>query len=182
MGREQLAGESLLTFNPGTILGGTAVEFDAVQARGTAFGKTNVVAEHAVVAGDLRTISPEQLERAMKTMKAIVAESLPHAESTIRFDAGYPPMAPTEGNAKLLEVYSKASEDLGLGPVTAVSPDRAGAADVSFVAGVVPMILDGVGLMGANDHTVNETADLATLPSQSKRVALLLSRLRALKP
>jgi glutamate carboxypeptidase len=179
--RERLAGEPLLTFNPGTILGGTAVDFDAVQARGTAFGKTNVVAEHAVVAGDLRTISPAQVERARKTMEAIVADSLPHAESTIRFDAGYPPMAPTEGNAKLLEVYSKASEDLGLGPVTAVSPDRAGAADVSFVAGVVPMILDGVGLMGANDHTVNETADLATLPSQSKRVALLLSRLRALK-
>jgi glutamate carboxypeptidase len=175
--RERLAGQAHLTFNPGTFLGGTAVEFDGVQARGTAFGKTNVVAEHAVVAGDLRTVSREQLDAAMKTMKEIVAASLPHTEATIRFDEGYPPMAPTDGNARLLEVYNKASQDLGFGAVTAVSPDRAGAADVSFVAGAVPMILDGVGLMGANDHTVNETADLTTLPSQTKRVAVMLSRL-----
>jgi glutamate carboxypeptidase len=87
-------------------------------------------------------------------------------------------MAPTDGNAKLLAVYNQVSMDLGLGPVTAVSPDRAGAADISFVANHVKMALDGVGLMGSNDHTVNETADLATLPSQTKRVALMLNRLR----
>ena len=63
------------------------------------------------------------------------------------------------------------------GRSTAVDPDRAGAADVSFVAGQVPMILDGVGLMGDDEHTVNETADLSTLPSQTKRAALLLYRL-----
>ena len=177
--RETMAGEPLLTFNPGTILGGTAVEFDGVQARGTAFGKTNVVAEHAVVAGDLRTISRAQLDKAKQAMEAIVKTSLPHTQATIRFDEGYPPMAPTEGNKKLLEVYNQASLDLGLGPVTAVSPDRAGAADISFVANHVKMALDGVGLMGSSDHTVNETADLATLPSQTKRVALMLNRLRA---
>lgn len=180
--REQMAGEPLLTFNPGTILGGTAVEFDSVQARGTAFGKTNVIAEHAVVAGDLRTISREQLEKAKRTMEGIVKASLPHTQSTIRFDEGYPPMAPTEGNAKLLDVYNQASQDLGFGTVTAVSPDRAGAADISFVANHVKMALDGVGLMGSNDHTVKETADLATLPSQTKRVAVMLSRLRGKRP
>lgn len=176
--REKMAGEALLTFNPGTFLGGTTVEFDSVQARGTAFGKTNVIAEHAVAAGDLRTISRAQLEKAKKTMEEIVKASLPHTESTIRFDDGYPPMAPTEGNARLLEIYDRASQDLGLGPVTAVSPDRAGAADIAFVANHVKMALDGVGLMGSSDHTVNETADLETLPSQTKRVALMLSRLR----
>ena len=177
--RERLAGEAHLTFNPGTLLGGTTLEFDPVQARGTAFGKTNVIAEHAVIAGDLRTLSREQLDKVKTVMQEIVAASLPHTTSTIRFDEGYPPMAPTEGNARLLEVYTRASEDLGFGAVTAVSPDRAGAADVSFVAGQVKMILDGVGLMGANDHTVNETADLRTLSSQTKRAALMLYRLRA---
>ena len=39
------------------------------------------------------------------------------------------------------------------------------------------MIIDGVGLMGNNDHTVNETADLTTLPSQTKRAAFVLYRL-----
>ena len=175
--REKMAGEPHLTFNPGAIVGGTAADFDTVQARGTAFGKTNVIAEHAIVSGDLRTLSPEQLAKAKKTMAGIVAASLPHAQATITFEDGYPPLAPTDGNRKLLAMYDQASRDAGAGPVAAVDPDRAGAADVSFVAGEVKMILDGVGLMGTNDHTVKETADLATLPSQTKRAAVLLHRL-----
>ncbi len=175
--RERMAGEEHLTFNPGVIVGGTAVEFDPAQARGTAFGKTNVVAERAVVSGDLRTLSKAQLDRARATMEAIVKTPLPHCEATIAFDEGYPPLAPTEGNARLLSIYDRASRDLGFGGVTAVSPDRAGAADVSFVAPDVPMILDGVGLMGRDDHTAGETADLRTLPSQAKRAAVTLLRL-----
>jgi glutamate carboxypeptidase len=180
--REKLAGEPHLTFNPGTIVGGTTVEHDAVQARGTAFGKTNVIAEHAIVNGDMRTLSAEQLAKAKAAMEEIVKASLPHAQSTIIFEDGYPPLAPTDGNRKLLAMYDRASRDVGAGPVAAVDPDRAGAADVSFVAGHVPLILDGIGLMGHSDHTVKETADLHTLPSQTKRAAVFLYRLhRSLK-
>ncbi len=180
--RQKLAGEPHLTFNPGTIVGGTTVEHDSVQARGTAFGKTNVVAEHAVVNGDMRTLSPEQLTKAKSAMQAIVKTSLPHTEATITFDDGYPPLAPTDGNRKLLAMYDQASRDVGAGPVAAVDPDRAGAADVSFVATEVKLILDGVGLMGRDDHTVKETADLETLPSQTRRAAVFLLRLaRSLK-
>jgi glutamate carboxypeptidase len=74
-------------------------------------------------------------------------------------------------------MYDQASRDIGAGPVTAVNPDMAGAADASFVAEHVPMILDGIGQMGDGGHTLNETADLRTLPSQTKRAALLLYRL-----
>jgi glutamate carboxypeptidase len=175
--REALAGEAHLTFNPGVLLGGTSVDFDPVQLRGSASGKTNVIAEHAVASGDLRALSLEQFENARKKMSAIVAASLPHTSATIKFDDGYPPMAPTDGNAALLAMYDHASRDLGFGSVTAVSPDRAGAADVSFVARDVRMILDGVGLMGHDDHTAQETADLTTLPSQTKRMAVLLYRI-----
>ena len=179
--REKLAGEPYLTFNPGAIVGGTTVEFDTVQTRGTAFGKTNVIAEHATVSGDMRTLSPEQLAKAKQTMQAIVKASLAHTEATITFEDGYPPMAPTDGNRKLLAMYDQASRDVGAGSVTAVDPMRAGAADVAFIAGTVPNILDGAGLMGRDDHTVNETADLNTLPSQTKRAAVLLYRLHTQK-
>ena len=175
--RERMAGEAHLTFNPGVVLGGTTVDFDPAQLRGSAFGKTNVVAEHAVVSGDLRALSREQFDKARQTMTEIVASSLPHTSATITFDEGYPPLAPTEGNAELLAMYDQASRDLGFGAVTAVSPDRAGAADVSFVANEVNTIIDGVGLMGHDDHTVKETADLTTLPSQTKRMAVLLYRI-----
>jgi glutamate carboxypeptidase len=58
-----------------------------------------------------------------------------------------------------------------------VSPDKAGAADVAFVAGIAPMIIDAVGLKGHDDHTPGETADLSSLPMQVKRAAILLARL-----
>ena len=46
----------------------------------------------------------------------------------------------------------------------------------------VPSIIDGIGLMGHDDHTPGETADLTTLPSQTKRAALTLYRLSQQKP
>jgi glutamate carboxypeptidase len=175
--RVRLAGEPHLTFNPGVIVGGTQVDFDRPQSRGTAFGKTNVIAERAVVAGDLRALTTDQFENAMKTMRAIAEASLPRTKAEIAFDEGYPPLAPTAGNERLLTQYDGVSRDLGFGPVSAVSPDRAGAADVSFVAGHVPMILDAVGLKGKAGHTVSETADLTAFAIQTKRAALLLARI-----
>jgi glutamate carboxypeptidase len=175
--RERLAGEPHLTFNPGVILGGTAVELDTVQRRGTASGKTNVIAAQATVTGDLRALTREQFAEAEATMRQIARQSLPNTSAEIAFDEGYPPLAPTLGNERLLDAYDRASRDLGLGAVTAVSPDRAGAADVSFVAGVVPMIIDAVGLKGHDDHSPGETADLTTLPVQTKRAAVLIARL-----
>ena len=178
--RRKLAGEAHLTFNPGLVLGGTAVDVDDALAKGAASGKTNVIAGRAVALGDLRTLSPEQLQQARDAMKAIVAEgSLAQTEATLTFEDGYPSLPPAPGNEALLVDYDKVSQDLGLGRVNAVSPDRAGAADVSFVAAQVKSIVDGIGLMGTDDHSPAETADLTTLPSQTKRAALLLYRLSA---
>jgi len=176
--RRKLAGEPHLTFNPSLILGGTAMDVDDVLAKGTASGKTNVIAARAVALGDLRTLSKEQLQHARDTMKAVVAEApLGQTQATLTFEDGYPSLPPTPGNEALLVAYDKASQDLGFGRVAPVSPDRAGAADVSFVSGQVKSIIDGIGLMGTDDHSPSETADLATLPSQTKRAAILLYRL-----
>jgi glutamate carboxypeptidase len=175
--RARLAGQAYLTFNPGVALGGTAVALDAPHNQGSASGKTNVVAKQMVVQGDLRTVSPEQLDAAKAVMREIVARPLPHTTSEIAFEDGYLPMAPTVGNRRLLALYDAVSRDLGLGPVTATDPSKAGAADVSFVAGLVPMALDGIGLAGRDDHTDRETADLGMLPALTKRAALLLYRL-----
>jgi len=175
--RDSLAAERWLTFNPGTITGGTTATYDSTTSSGAAFGKTNVIAERAVVSGDLRTISLEQRASAQAAMARIAAASPPHATARITFTEGYPPLAPSDGNRRLLALYDRASRDLGQGPVEAVDPARAGAADVSFCDGLVEMAMDGVGLMGDGGHTVQETADLRTLPSQAKRAALTLLRL-----
>lgn len=175
--RDRLSNRPPLTFNPGVIVGGTDVAYDAPSSRGTAFGKTNVIAEHATVAGDLRAISGPQLEEAKAVMRGIAGASLPHARSSLVFEDGYPPLASTPGNERLLALYDRVSRDLGTGPVRATDPRDAGAADVAFTAGLAPMALDGIGLMGRDSHTVQETADLSTLETQTQRAAVLMLRL-----
>lgn len=180
--RERLSAEPYLTFNPGLAVGGSAAVVDSTWTTGTAAGKTNVVAQTMTVTGDIRALSPEQLATAQGAMRDIVKAHLPKTTAEIWFDDGYPPMAPTDGNRQLLARYDEASRALGFFPVQAVDPSRAGAADVAFVAGIVPMIIDGVGLSGHDDHSDKETADLRMLPVQTKRLAVLLARLGLPKP
>jgi glutamate carboxypeptidase len=175
--REKLSGQQYLTFNPGVVLGGSEVKYDTAQGGGTAFGKTNVVAGQTIVSGDLRALSPEQLAKAKATMAEVVAQHLPKTTAELTFDDGYPPMAPTEGNRRLLAAYDSVSRALGYGPVVAVDPSRAGAADVSFAAPYIPMAIDALGLAGWDDHSDKETADLRWLPKLTKRAAVLIYRL-----
>jgi len=174
---QNLQQEENLTFNPGRIIGGTEISHDAGSSSGTAFGKNNVIAESALVTGDLRAVSLDQLERARAVMREIVADSFTHTSAEITFSDGYPPLAPTEGNRELLTIYSAASQDLGLGEVTPVNPRLAGAADVSFTAGLVEKAIDGLGMSGSGGHTVDESGLMSALPNQSKRAALMLYRL-----
>ena len=174
---EQLTGEKDLTFNPGMILGGNDIKRDNVLNGGSAYGKGNIVAKQAVVTGDIRAVSPEQLARAQKIMQEVVAKHLPRTNATLVFDEGYPPLAPSDGNFALLDKYNKVSEDLGFGKVRAVNPRDAGAADISFTANYVEMAMDGLGLGGGYGHTDKEFADLRILPMQTKRMTILMYRL-----
>ncbi len=179
---QQLSKEENLTFNPGFILGGTSVDLKEDQTGGSAIGKTNVVAQKAIVKGDIRAVSLEQLESAKETLKEIISENYPQTRAELTFDAGgYPPLGLTEGNRKLLAYYDEISKDLGFGSVYPVDPRNAGAADISFTAGYVEMAVDGLGLSGADDHTINETGNINKLGVQAKRAALLMYRLSKLK-
>jgi glutamate carboxypeptidase len=175
---DEVRGEEYLTFNAGTIQGGTDVDYSSDRNRGTTFGKTNVVPRKVIVHGGMRTISNEQLERAREKMRVIVSESHPHTSATIEFREGYPSMAPTEGNAHLRDVLSNINADLGRGPMQTLDPARRGAADISFVAPYTDG-LAGLGAMGKGGHTPNESLDLMTLPLAIKRAAMLIYRLGA---
>jgi len=174
---EGLSNEKDLTFNPGMILGGSDIQRDQVLDGGSSFGKENIVAKQAFVTGDIRAISPEQLKMAQDMMQKVVSKHLPQTNATLTFDEGYPPLAPTDGNKKLLEYYTNVSVDLGFGKVTAVNPRDAGAADISFTSGYVEMAIDGLGLFGGYGHTEKEYVNLNWLPKQTKRIALLMYRL-----
>ena len=173
---EQVRGEEYLTFNAGTIQGGTDVSYDFEKNRGTTFGKTNVVPNKVIVHGDIRTISQAQLERTRDAMRKIVENHLPLTDATIEFEDRYPPMEPTDGNRRLHQVLSQVNEDLGRGAMPIVDPTRRGAADISFVAPYSDS-LAGMGAVGDGGHTPNESLDLTSMPVAIKRAALFLYRL-----
>ena len=169
-------GEELLTFNPGVLLGGTFVNYDPSTSKGDAFGKSNVVAQTAMVKGGLRFISEKQKERARAKMREIVKNNLPKTSASISFTDSYPAMQPTEGNMNLLAKLNQVSLDLNQGEVLAYDPGKRGAADTSFVAEYVDC-LDGLGTMGTGAHTSQETVNLNTIEALTKRTALLIYRL-----
>ena len=173
---DEVRGEEHLTFNAGTIQGGTDVDYAPQQNRGKTFGKTNIVPRTAVVHGGIRTISQDQLDRAQAKMREIVAENLPHTSATIEFTEGYPPMFPSEGNRAVLKVLSVVNEDLGRGPMQELDPSKRGAADISFVSPYTDAIA-GMGPRGEGGHTPHESIYLLSMPLAIKRAAILIYRL-----
>jgi glutamate carboxypeptidase len=179
--RTEMAGEALLTFNPALIVGGTDVTYDPESSKGTAFGKTNVIAQTVTVAGDLRTISDEQKEKAREHMRKIVSQNLPGTSAEISFEDGYPGMAPTENNQKLLKIFDGVSRDLGYSPIAPLEPGKRGAGDISFVA-KYDDCLDGLGAMGNGGHSPQEDIDLTAMPELLQRAAILIYRLTRNRP
>tara|TARA_B100001750_G_scaffold94870_1_gene74843 strand:+ start:391 stop:1683 length:1293 start_codon:yes stop_codon:yes gene_type:complete len=175
--REELVGEKYLSFNPGTIVGGTDVDYDPVTARGTTFGKTNVVSQAATVHGGIRTISIEQLDKAMARMKDIASQNLPGTTAKIEFRTSYPPMAPTDANYALLDKLESINIDLGYGQMEPLDPGKRGAADISFVAPHVDASLAGMGPDGFGVHSEKEGLDLTSFPKTTTRAAILIYRL-----
>ena len=173
---EEVRGAEYLTFNPGILMGGTFVDYDTSTGKGEVFGKSNVVAQTAMVRGGLRFISEEQKENARTKMREIVSNSLPQTSATISFTDSYPAMVPTEGNKRLLAELNQVSLDLGQGEVIGYDPGKRGAADTSFVAEYVDC-LDGLGTMGSGAHTPEETVNLNTIEDLTKRTAVLIYRL-----
>ncbi len=174
--RERLSKQPYLTFNPGTIVGGTDVSFDSTAVSGKAASKTNIIAKHLVVQGDLRSLTPGQLDSARTVMREIISNNLPGTTATISFEDGYPGMPPTDGNRAILAIFDRVSQDLGYPAIEALPPERRGAGDVSFVAPIIDAI-DGLGVEGFGAHAPEEGVYLPSLKMAAERAAVLMFRL-----
>jgi len=174
--REQLGAEKYLTFNPGFVVGGSAVTIDPQDARGEAMGKTNIISPAAHVTGDLRFLTEAQKEAARDKMRAIVANSLAGTHATIRFSDGLPAMEPTPANLQLVEQLNKTTQDMGIGETLAGDPGARGAGDISDIAQYLPC-LDGLGASGKGAHRAGETINLHEYPLLIKRAAVFMYRL-----
>ena len=174
--RETLSTEKYLTFNPGIIIGGSDITYDAATSKGAAIAKTNIISPAVTVTGDLRFLTEDQKDRARVKMKEIVAQNLAQTSAKISFVDGIPSMAPTEGNNQVLSVINSISMDMGVGATVAGDPGSRGAGDISYVAAYVDCI-DGLGASGRGAHAPGETIHLNQLPFLIKRAALTIYRL-----
>jgi glutamate carboxypeptidase len=168
--------EPNMTYSPGLLLGGSNIKAEPSGDASVA-GKANIIPGEALVRGDLRVLTPEQLARVKNKMLAIVSSgNLPGTKAEITFTDKYPPMAPTPGNAALLAKLNEGNRALGVAEIEALDPMQRGAGDASFVAPFVDVI-DGLGANGSGAHAPGETVDLSRMPLQSKRTAVLVYRL-----
>lgn len=165
--------EPNLTYSVGMMLGGADIRIEPTGI-GTVAGKANIVPAEAQALGDLRALTPGQVARVKQRMVEIVAASLPGTRSTISFDGNeYPPMAPTPRNDDLLAKYSAASLAMGLPEVLTLDPMLRGAGDSAFASPYVATIT-GLGAIGQGAHAPGESVDLALLPLQAKRAAMMI--------
>jgi glutamate carboxypeptidase len=168
--------EPNMTYSASLLLGGSNIKAEPSGDASVA-SKTNIIPGQALVRGDLRVLTPDQLARVKNKMLSIVSSgNLPGTKAEITFTDKYPPMAPTPGNAALLAKLNEGNRALGMPEIEALDPMQRGAGDASFVAPFVD-VLDGLGANGSGAHAPGETVDLSRMPLQSKRTALLIYRL-----
>jgi glutamate carboxypeptidase len=158
------------------IVGGTAVTYDSAHLAGSASGKTNIVARSVRTSGDLRFLSPGQLDSARATMREVVSRHLPGTDATIVFGDAYPSMPPTAGNLAVLAAADSVTRALGQGPLEALDPALRGGGDASFVAAYLSVV-DGLGVRGSGAHTPEESLQVHSLTRSAERAAVLVSRL-----
>ena len=167
--------EPNLTFHPAMIVGGGATKLED-SGTASATGRVNIVAATAQAIGDIRALTPEQLERVKQKMQSIVAANLPQTKAKIEFKDFMPPMAPTPRNQTLFAQYAAQSEAAGLGAVLELDPMQRGAGDSAWISPYVATIT-GLGMSGSGSHTVNESVELPSLQKQAKRAVLLIRAL-----
>ena len=130
----------------------------------------------AAAAGEWMLVLQRQKPRLVITLTRGEPASLAGTQATISFRDGYPPMPPTEAGERLLALYSKASQDAGLGPIGAHDPGQRGAGDVQFAAPYTVGI-DGLGAAGLGSHTDDESMEIASIERGAIRAAILIYRL-----
>lgn len=173
--RQQLR-EPNATYSVGLVLGGADAALNRDATGGKASGKANIIPGEALAMGDLRTLSNDQTDRIKARMESIVRESLPGAQATLEFTEGYPAMPPTEGSRRLLGELNAVNAALGYPAMRELDPLRRGAGDIAFVSHIIDGLV-GLGAGGEGAHAPGETMDIPAMRRQTRRAALLMSRL-----
>lgn len=122
----------------------------------------NVIPDTAWAQADVRVLYPEEYDRILKDAARIVQRQLV-PDTKVEFDLfrGRPPFAKNDKTDKLVahlqDIYSK---ELGL---TLGVQGSGGGSDANYAAIVGAIAVDGLGIVGGNDHTPEEFIELDSI-------------------
>lgn len=165
-----------VTLNPGLILGGTDVAYDATKSAGTSAGKYNVVSRSVTVKGDLRAFDDAEREGAKARMREIAAASLPKTSAKLEFEDIVPGWPITDGNRAVLKAIDAVSRALGQPALTEADPVGRGFGDANFIGGLLS-VNDGLGVKGDGLHSPDESVDPKSIGPATTRAAVVIARL-----
>ena len=160
LARKTIAFESLndpergITVNVGLVTGGIG---------------SNTVAENAAARIDFRFTASEDYD-ALKEKIAVLATrcTVPNTTATYAITSTRPPMPVCPENEELYEGIAAAAAELGFA-VTA--EHRQGVSDANLIAAENVPVVDGLGPVGAKDHSADEYILKNTLPQRALLIA-----------
>ncbi|PID74111.1 MAG: peptidase M20 [Desulfobacterales bacterium] len=144
-----------VTANAGTVEGGIG---------------PNTVPDFACSRMDFRFVEPADQKRIAAAVEEIVTKNaVPGVTSAYTVASGRPSMPPTQGNRKLYRIFADIAEALGM---TAPEEFRQGVSDANQIAARGVPVIDGLGPVGAKDHSKDEYMIRKTLPERALLTAL----------
>ncbi|MBU0985886.1 MAG: M20 family metallopeptidase [Proteobacteria bacterium] len=150
--------EKKITVNVGKISGGIG---------------PNTVPEHAGARIDCRFVRPkDQNDLKENIFKIIGRQYTPHTRAHLEIVSSRPPMQQTGANRKLFQSVQAVADRLGF-PVKAEF--RSGVSDANIIAEQKIPVIDGLGPIGANDHSRNEYLVKASLVQRSALLACAIT-------
>jgi len=146
--------ENGITVNVGLVAGGIG---------------SNTVAEHASAKIDFRfaarkdyAILQEQIER------LATRRSVPNTTASYEITSTRPPMPAGEQNETLFEVIASTATEMG---IDVIAEHRQGVSDANLIAAEKVAVVDGLGPIGAKDHSADEYIRKESLPERTLLIA-----------
>jgi glutamate carboxypeptidase len=153
-----------ITVNVGTIQGGLG---------------PNTVPEHAFARMDFRFVAQKDDKFLRKTISKIAgAQKIPHTRADFEIISSRPPMEQTPANRNLFQTVKTVAKRLGL-PIQ--EEFRSGVSDANIIAQQNIPVLDGLGPIGAKDHSKDEYMIKASLLQRSILLACSIIELSFFK-
>ncbi|MCY4728293.1 M20/M25/M40 family metallo-hydrolase [Nocardioides sp. STR2] len=173
--------------NAAVVAAGLAVDLAALNGRwpdvtvnvGVLRGgeRPNVVPARACLVADVRAASPASYDEAVAAVHGLAERSSTGgATVTVELRAPAPPWAPSEASRRVAAAAGDVAARLGLDAGFALT---GGAADANLLAADGLAVLDGLGPVGGDDHSLSEWLDLGSVVPRVTLLAGLMVELGA---